>query len=139
MYLYFHSNSICMYVNILYSLIYIHENIYMYNYIHIFVQTMYLLMLTSSSGSYKQVTIKKKKSCSKTILGYMSVCPKSIWFLYSMNGCFFKLPFIGKLQGVLEKLCFFTIHSNPFLAYIAVRALQSSQRNASVQSLLLAG
>ena len=34
----------------------------------------------------------------------------------------------------------FTIHCNPSLAYIAVRDLQSSQRNASVQSsLLLAG
>ena len=43
------------------------------------------------------------------------------------------------IQGVQEKLCFFTIHCNPSLAYIAVRDLQSSQRNASVQSLLLAG
>ena len=50
--------------------------------------------------------------------------------------------FIGSIslniQGVQEKLCFFTIHCNPSLAYIAVRDLQSSQRNASVQSLLLA-
>ena len=36
-------------------------------------------------------------------------------------------------------MCFFTIHCNPCLAYIAVRDLQSSQRNASVQLLLLAG
>ena len=43
------------------------------------------------------------------------------------------------VQGVQEKLCFFTIHCNPFLAYIAVRDLQSSQHNTSVQSLLLAG
>ena len=43
------------------------------------------------------------------------------------------------LQGVQEKLCFFIIHCNPSLAYIAVRDLQSSQRNASVESLLLAG
>ena len=50
------------------------------------------------------------------------------------------LPFQRLLiQGVQEKLCFFTIHCNPSLAYIAVRDLQSSQRNASVQSLLLAG
>ena len=42
-----------------------------------------------------------------------------------------------QLQGVQEKLCFFPIHCNPSLAYIAVRDLQSSQRNASVQSLLL--
>ena len=42
------------------------------------------------------------------------------------------------IQGVQEKLCFFTIHCNPSLAYIAVRDIQSSQRNASVQSLLLA-
>ena len=40
------------------------------------------------------------------------------------------------IQGVQEKLCFFTIPCNPSLA---VRDLQSSQRNASVQSLLLAG
>ena len=39
---------------------------------------------------------------------------------------------------VLGKNCvFFTIYCNPFLAYIAIRLL-SSQRNASVQSLLLA-
>ena len=43
------------------------------------------------------------------------------------------------VQGVQEKLCFFTFHCNPSLAYIAVRDLQSSQRNVSVQSLLLAG
>ena len=43
------------------------------------------------------------------------------------------------IQGVQEKLCFFTIHCNPSLAYIAVRDLQCSQRKASVQSLLLAG
>ena len=43
-----------------------------------------------------------------------------------------------KIQGVQEKLCFFTSHWNPSLAYIAVRDIQSSQRNASVQSLLLA-
>ena len=43
------------------------------------------------------------------------------------------------VQGVHEKLCFFTIHCNPSLAYIAVSDLQSSQRDASVQSLLLAG
>ena len=43
------------------------------------------------------------------------------------------------LQGVQEKLCFFTIQCNPSLAYIAVKDLQNSQRNASVQSLLWAG
>ena len=43
------------------------------------------------------------------------------------------------IQGVQEKLCFFTIHCNPSLAYSGVRDLQSSQLNASVQSLLLAG
>ena len=41
---------------------------------------------------------------------------------------------------VFRKNCvFFTIHCTPSLAYIAVRGLQSSQRNGSVQSLLLAG
>ena len=42
---------------------------------------------------------------------------------------------------VFRKNCvFFTIHYNPSLAYIAaVRDRQSSQRNASVQSILLAG
>ena len=44
-----------------------------------------------------------------------------------------------KIQGFQEKLCFFTIHCNASRAYIGVRDLQSSQRNASVQSLLLAG
>ena len=36
------------------------------------------------------------------------------------------------IQSVQEKLCFFQNHCNPSLAYIAVRGLQSSQRNASV-------
>ena len=41
---------------------------------------------------------------------------------------------------VLRKNCvFFTIHCNSSLAYIAVRDLQSSQRSASVQSLLFTG
>ena len=43
------------------------------------------------------------------------------------------------VQGVQERLCFFTNHCNLSLAYIPVSALQSSQRNASVQSLPLAG
>ena len=37
-------------------------------------------------------------------------------------------------MGVQEKLFFFTIHYNP--AYIAVRDLQNSRRNASVRSVL---
>ena len=40
---------------------------------------------------------------------------------------------------VFRKNVFFTIHCNPSIANIAVRDLQSSQRNARVQSLLLAG
>jgi len=44
----------------------------------------------------------------------------------------------SEIQGVQEKLCVFTIHCNPSLAYIAVGDHQSSQGNASVQSLLLA-
>ena len=48
-------------------------------------------------------------------------------------------PVPGLVQGVQEKLCFYAIHCNPSLAYIAVRDLESSQRNTSVQSLLLAG
>ena len=41
---------------------------------------------------------------------------------------------------VFRKSCvFFTIYCNPFLACIAVRDLQSAQRNASLLSLLLAG
>ena len=43
------------------------------------------------------------------------------------------------VRGDQEKLCFFTFNCNPSLAYIAVRDLQSSQRKASEQSLLLAG
>ena len=48
----------------------------------------------------------------------------------------FQLIYRLLLQGVQEKLWFFTIHCNPSLTYIAVRDLQSSQRNASVQALL---
>ena len=47
--------------------------------------------------------------------------------------------YILKVLGIQEKICFLTIHCNPSLAYIAVRDLQSSQRNTSVQSLRLAG
>ena len=43
-----------------------------------------------------------------------------------------------RAAGCSGKIVFFTIHYNPSLAYIAVRDLQSSQRNAIVQSLLLA-
>ena len=44
------------------------------------------------------------------------------------------------VHDVHEKLCFFTIYCNlTSLADIAVRDLQSSQRNASVQSLILVG
>ena len=42
------------------------------------------------------------------------------------------------VQGVQEKLYFFTINCNPSLAYIAVRYLQSSQCEC-IQSLLIAG
>ena len=42
-------------------------------------------------------------------------------------------------SGVQEKNAFFTIHCNSSLAYIAIRDLQISQRNASVQPLLVAG
>ena len=48
----------------------------------------------------------------------------------------FKRCVYGPLNGRYRM--FFTIHCNPSLAYIAIRGLQSSQRNASVQSLLLA-
>ena len=51
----------------------------------------------------------------------------------------FSIQFENYIQGVQEKLCFSTIHCNPSLAYIAVRDLQSSRRNASEQLLLLAG
>ena len=37
------------------------------------------------------------------------------------------------VQGVQEKNCFFTIHCNPSLAFIAVRDLRSSHCKASVQ------
>ena len=43
------------------------------------------------------------------------------------------------LKGVQEKQCFFANHCNPSLADIAVSDFQSSQRNASVKPLLLAG
>ena len=45
---------------------------------------------------------------------------------------------IGRYRVFRKNSFFFTIHCNPSLAFIAVRDLQSSQRNASVQSLLLA-
>ena len=45
------------------------------------------------------------------------------------------LVYLYVVKGIQEKLCFFTIHCNPSLTYIAVRDLQSSQRNESIQSL----
>ena len=48
-------------------------------------------------------------------------------------------PFSLIIYRVFRKNCvFFTIHCNTSLASISVRDLQSSQRNASVQSLLVA-
>ena len=41
--------------------------------------------------------------------------------------------------GCSGKLCFFTIHCNPSLAFISVRDRQSSQSNTSVQSRILGG
>ena len=58
--------------------------------------------------------------------------PRSFNFPIPDSGVFFYV------HGVQEILYFFTIHCNPSLAYFAVRDLQSSQRNASIQSLLLA-
>ena len=46
---------------------------------------------------------------------------------------------VDKLCELQEKLCFFHNSLHPSPAYIAVSDLQSSHRNASVQSLLLAG
>ena len=51
-----------------------------------------------------------------------------------LDNVFHTSSIIHQVQGVQEKCCFFTIHCNPSLAYIAVRDLQTSQRNASVQS-----
>ena len=61
------------------------------------------------------------------------------WHLFSMQRVYNTIFTYWAIQDVQEKLCFFPIYCNPSLAYIAVRDLQSSQRNASVQSLLLPG
>ena len=50
-----------------------------------------------------------------------------------------ELPQLISCVSYRKNCVFFTIHCNPSLVYVAVRDLQSSQRNASVQSLLLAG
>ena len=97
--------------------------------------------------------IVKTNLRSESRLFYCFDCPSlckclSIWDNYkTVKACFsVYLPeraqqacFSAYLQGVQENLCFITIHCNPSLIYIAVRDLQSSQLNASVQSLLLAG
>ena len=63
-----------------------------------------------------------------------------ISFLYLSAYLHIYLTYILSIYRVFRKNCvFFTIHCNPSLAYIAVRDLQGSHRNASVQSLLLAG
>ena len=58
----------------------------------------------------------------------------------AFHGTKFKLGLNLALRyRVFRKYCvFFIIHCNTSLAFIAVRDLQSSQRNAGVQSLLLA-
>ena len=65
----------------------------------------------------------------------------SLWLALSVfcRSIIIFISYTCYLQGVEEKMCFFTIHCNPSLAYIAVRDLQNSHRIASVQSLLLAG
>ena len=62
-------------------------------------------------------------------------------YRYCLDECIQVLPLDVSIQvkGVQEKLCFFHNSLQPPLAYIVVRDLQSSQRIASVQSLLLAG
>ena len=68
------------------------------------------------------------------------LCPSIPQFIPASNITFYKsLPNLNKIQGVQKKLCFSQNTATPSLAYIAVRDLQSSQRNASVQSLLLVG
>ena len=49
------------------------------------------------------------------------------------------LTYLYISTGCSGKIVFFTINCNPSLAYIAVGDLQSTGRNASVQSLLLTG
>ena len=66
--------------------------------------------------------------CSLSHCSPGSLCYR--WFPY----CHFQ-----QCTGCSGKIVFFHIHCNPSLAHIAVRDYQSSQRNASVQSLLLAG
>ena len=61
----------------------------------------------------------------------------SVWNTdFSQN---FKIEYAELCTGCSLNIVFFPIHCKPSLAYIAVRDLQSSQHNASVQSLLLAG
>ena len=55
-------------------------------------------------------------------------CSKVLLECHQLHGCN-----LGKI------VFFFKIHCNPSLAFISVRDLLISQRNASVQSLLLAG
>ena len=70
---------------------------------------------------------------------FIGICTKAFWpVLHSLD--VLDKEVIGyekddNIQGVQEKIVFFTIHCKPSLAYIALRDLQ---RNVSVQSLLLA-
>ena len=48
----------------------------------------------------------------------------------------YNLSWHNKLQGVQEKLCFFTIHYNPSLAYIAVRDFQSLEKTQYLMNTL---
>ena len=66
----------------------------------------------------------------------LSYCVLSLLLI----GCMYMYILFSIVQGVQEKLFFLQFTAIPsLLAYIAVRDLQSSQRNASVQSLLLTG
>ena len=76
----------------------------------------------------------KLSNCLELPIGYVGV--ENTQALQA----FAKLVHKTGYYRVFRKNCvFFTIHCNPQLAFITVREFQSSQRNASVQSLLLAG
>ena len=105
------------------------------------VNQLYIKILVGNAKQYSLLYVFEGKFCLFLKFSHEKKCPQNVSESHVENQHIIqKDPRAGEEKLAQENVCFFfTIHSNPSLVYIAVRDLQSCQRNASVQSLLLAG
>ena len=106
------------------------------------VNQLYIKILVGIAKQYSLFYVFEGKFfCLFLKFSHEKKCPQNVSESHVENQHIIqKDPRAGEEKLAQENVCFFfTIHSNPSLVYIAVRDLQSCQRNASVQALLLAG